>query len=81
MRCDGHFFSVVFLPENQSNHEKNTHQISIEGILQTVWIVFFKTDMVIKTRECLRSCPSLGRQGEYAVGCHDGILGRKKGTM
>lgn len=31
-KCDGHFFSVVFLPENQSNHEENTNQISIEGI-------------------------------------------------
>ena len=44
------FSSVVFLPENQSNHEKNTHQISVAGISRTVWLVFLKTDMVIKTR-------------------------------
>ena len=51
-------FLGVFLPENQSNHEKNTHQISIEGILQTVWLVFLKTDMVIKTRSVWEAVPA-----------------------
>ena len=53
-------FSVVFLPENQSNHEKDAHQISVEGISRTVWLVSLKTDVAIKTRSVWEAVPAQG---------------------